>query len=229
MITAPIIKRMNKLNISNDILGSVLFILIGMYENKLELLDELDDNNKARRTVLLYKHLQRINLIELSDEEEASTYALTKEGVDLVEFIKKQFSDKNHVSLTTEVVKTEPFVAETLEDNMETWIEEWINIFPTRQNGRTYRVHPTMVIPRMKEFMDNHGYTKEQIFEATKDYVKEQEDCETGHKYTMDSHYFVYKGAGVSKTSKLAACCYELVNKNIDDKKGYDTKFLDSV
>ena len=36
-INATIIKRMNKYNITNDILGSVLFILIGLYEGKIEL------------------------------------------------------------------------------------------------------------------------------------------------------------------------------------------------
>ncbi|MEB4941540.1 hypothetical protein RXP96_29840, partial [Pseudomonas aeruginosa] len=71
-INAAIIKKMNSYHITNDILGSVLFILIGLYEGKIELLDELDDYNRKRRIILLYRMLERLNLIELSDEDELS-------------------------------------------------------------------------------------------------------------------------------------------------------------
>ena len=223
-INAAIIKKMNKYNITNDVLGSVLFILIGLYEGKIELLDELDDFTRKKRIVLLYRMLERLNLIELSDEDEMSLYCLTTEGVELVEFVKKEFIHTNHTSLTTEVVIKEKL--ELAEDAPEKWIEEWINLFPQRKHARTFRSHPKDVLPRMKEFIEKHKYTKEVIFEATKAYLREQEE-ENDHRFTIESHYFIKKGKGEDANSKLSAVCYEWVNK--DPAEEINNNFRDLV
>jgi len=222
-INKNIIKKMNSYYISNDILGTVLFILISLYEGKIELLDELDDFTRKRRILLIYRMLERLNLIEMSDEDELSLYSLTTEGVELVTFIKKEFIHTNHTSLTTEVIVRKEIVL--TEESPENWIEEWINLFPTRKHGRTYRSHPKDALPRMKEFIEKHGYSKEVIFEATKAYLKENE--ENDHKYAMESHYFIKKGKGEDANSKLSAVCYEWVNK--DPTKEINNNFRDLV
>ena len=224
-INAAIIKKMNSYHITNDILGSVLFILIGLYEGKIELLDELDDYNRKRRIILLYRMLERLNLIELSDEDELSLYCLTKEGTEVVEFVKKEFIHTNHTSLTTEVVAKEKLeIAD--ENGIETWIEEWINLFPNRKHGRTFKCHPQDAILRMKEFMSKHGYDKDTIIAATKRYVKEGEE-EADNKYTMEALYFIYKGKGQEKASKLSSVCYEYVSKG--QEKEINNNFRDVV
>ena len=42
----------------------------------------------------------------------------------------------------------------------------------------------------MKEFIEKHGYSKEVIFEATKAYLREQEE-ENDHRFAIESHYFI--------------------------------------
>lgn len=222
-INANIIKKMNTYHITNDILGSVLIILIGLYESKIELLDELDDYNRKRRIVLLYRMLERLDLIELSDEDELSLYCLTKEGTELVEFVKKEFINTNHTSLTTEVTIKEELEIKD-ENSVEVWIEDWIQLFPDRHHGRTFKCHPQEAIPRMKEFVAKHGYTREIIFEATKGYLKQGEE-EHDHKYTISAHYFIYKGRGIEKVSQLSSVCYEYVQKG--DSKEIDNSFRD--
>lgn len=213
------IDKIRAYKISTELIPLTVLILKALYQSNLEILNVLDDENKQKRMMLMYLTLIRLDLIESSIEEEVSLYTLTKKGVDLITSIQPDLLIKKEVK---EVVVTEE---PTLEDL--SWISEWIELFPPRQYGRTYRHHFKDVYPRMKEFIKQYGFDKEVIIEATKKYIKDQENSDQGHKYTMESLYFIFKGKGSEKASKLASCCLEYLDSKNKGESEHDTSFMD--
>lgn len=222
-INKEIIERLNKYYIGYEKMGSVLFILIGLYEGKLELLDLIDDRNKRKEIVLLYKTLERLNLIEISLEEEVSLYSLTSEGIELVEFVKKQFSHGTNQSLTTEVLTT---VVDF--DNVEDWIDEWINLFPEKSAklGRKFKVHSSEVIDKMNKFIDEYKYNRDTIIGATKAHIEFMRNSEDEYKYLPKCTNFIYRDS-IIKESPLATACYEYQNPS--EEKPIDLSFFETL
>lgn len=94
-------------------------------------------------------------------------------------------------------------------ENPTKWIDEWCEIYPgdVRFNGNILRSKPKDCINKMKDFCKKHPeYTKDIIFKATHDYIKEQEA--KGFEYTRQAHYFIDK-RGVP--SLLEAKCEDAV------------------
>ena len=88
-------------------------------------------------------------------------------------------------------------VTETIHE-VDSWIGEYRNLFKGIKIGSMG--DPNACLKKMKIFLKaNSKYTKEQIFEATKAYIKNTEP-----KYTMQADYFISKvDANKVSTSRL--------------------------
>lgn len=92
IVNTEIIKRYRNYGLSLDYLGSVIFLLLALYEEDYDLLDAFDDGNKERRVLLIYQTLYRKGFLECNDDE--TIYNLTEKGIDFIKYI-KSFDDGN--------------------------------------------------------------------------------------------------------------------------------------
>lgn len=205
-INEQIIKRFREDGLSIDYIGTTIIILICLYSKNYKILDSLDDENKSKRVLTLYRLLKRKKLIDTPDDDVDNIhYSLTEKGLSLTKFL-LSFDDEElevYEQNVKEVIQIE-------ETNPDLWIEDWLNLFPKgRFNGRTLRTNKQDCLDRMKWFLKNFKYTKEEIFLATEQYLRE--GAENGHSYTRNATYFIVKGAHSSnRISDLASACEKL-------------------
>lgn len=205
-INNDILSRFRDEKISLDYVGTTIAILICLYERNYDLLDAIDDKSKSKRLQLLYRYLVTRNMIELADENEESLYVLTEKGSALTAFILS--FNENEMEVRQECISE----IMDVEQKVEEWINEYIDIFPEgKYFGRTLKMHPSDCIGRMKWFIKTYGYNKDQILQATKNYINAKRESPDGHKYTKNAAYFIYKGReAIDRISDLATECGNL-------------------
>ena len=206
-----IIDKIKSLSFQVDQLGSVLFILFALYEGKIDLLDEFDDGNKERRALILYKELVLRDLLIPSDDE--TIYILTDKAVELIEFIKTNTSE-----ITTERIAVAGVeqLKEAVTDEVETWIEQWLDLFPrgVKTFGKPVRSSKIECLRKMQNFIKENGYSRDVILEATKAYVESKR--QVAWEFMRCATYFIYRVDGGSikdKTSDLAAWCEQVLHE----------------
>lgn len=226
-INEQIIERYTSQGLSLEFLGSVLFILIALYEEKFELLDSFDDRNKQRRVMLLYQMLHRKEFLEQGEDD--SIYTLTERGVEFVNFIKSfdetdsksnrgssEGFDSSQRGNSGSEQESSGAGGTKAEDSREVaeWIEEWIKLFPPQKiDGRYLRTNKHDCADRMRWFIKQYGYGKDIIFRATKLYLDSQEASSDGHKFSRNSSYFIFKGrTKAERSSDLATWCTRVEN-----------------
>lgn len=225
-----IIDKMRALNLQTDQVGSILFILFALYENRIDLLDKFDDNNKERRTILLYRLLERRELISQLEEEAPIHYTLTDKGIRLIDYIKTQFDKEVHAETFVEATE-KPNKPVKQGDEGEDWMYEFVALWPPGvHSGKHFRTNPAECVKRLKEFMQIYPEyaDKDIIMKAGKMYTEGQE---APYQYTMKCVNFILKsesrGPG-PKVSELAAVCESVIaNKGKEDQ--FDTSWLDTV
>ncbi len=214
-INKDIVSRFKQEKIDIDYIGTIIIILLCLYEKNYELLDEIDDANKSRRLLTLYRYLYRKGLIIPPDEEDEERdivhYILTEKGAAMANYVLSFNDDEVEVrkEYLSEVLETE---AKEAEAPIADWIEEWIELFPEgRFSGRLLRTNGRDCLDRMTWFIKTFKYTKDHIFEATRQYIRDQAASPEGHRYTRNSTYFICKGRGVNeRISDLATACAKL-------------------
>lgn len=216
-LNESIINRLKQERISNDKMISVYVILKALYEKKEELLDILDDSNKEKTMLILYKQLEFKGLIEKTKtEEEANHYMLTNRGVSLIDYILSEYETKK-------ILKKEEKQIEKNETDVESWIKDWIKIFPEgKHNNRYLRSNSKECCEKMKSFINNYNFEKDVIFEATQAYISNQEQSPDGHTYTRNSSNFISKSvtrAKEDKVSDLATWCEIILNNKKEGKE----------
>lgn len=75
---------------------------------------------------------------------------------------------------------------------VESWIDSWRDLFPTQgSSGLSYspKGDKFECIKRMKIFTMDYSFTKDEIFEATEYYIKEQK--QRGWNFTKKAHKFI--------------------------------------
>lgn len=85
------------------------------------------------------------------------------------------------------------------------WIEEYRELFKKANTGRAGLCSDLLsVTNKMKRFQVQFGYTKDQILEATRSYIKD-----TDPSFIQEADYFIFKKDGKKneERSKLAAWC----------------------
>lgn len=208
-INKQIIDRFKKENINSDYIGTIIIILTSLYEKNTQLLDDLDDGNKSKRVLLLYRYLSRKGLLETPvDEDDECHYQLTEKGVTFTNFLLSFDGNENEVykEMLSEVID--------IEDSVSEWINEWLELFPQEKHfNRSLRTNARDCADRMKWFRTQYFYTKDEIFRATKNYLECQRISPDGHKYTRNSTYFISKGRGsADRISDLATECEKVKN-----------------
>lgn len=98
------------------------------------------------------------------------------------------------------------------------WIEEWRMLFPRtkKETGLIYLVRGDAIecAKRMKDFVNNYGYSKDTIFIATEFYLKEQKN--KGWSFTKKSHKFIKDRDG----SILSEYCELVENGDLKPSEG---------
>lgn len=85
------------------------------------------------------------------------------------------------------------------------WIEEYRELFKKANTGRAGLCSDLLsVTNKMKRFQVQFGYSKDQILEATRSYIKD-----TDPSFIQEADYFIFKKDGKKneERSKLAAWC----------------------
>jgi hypothetical protein len=225
---AAIIKKVKSLNFQVDQVGSVLFILFCLYENRLDLLDEFDDYNRQRRAFLLYMELVNRGLLDQNTTQDDFTvplFNLTKEGIEFVEYIKGEFAI-THQEVSSDTIAIAGIDPEQLskpvdENDLEVWIDEWVDIFPrgVKSGGRLLRGDKISCLRKMRVFMKEYPYTKDTILEATRQYIKSKE--QEGYAYTRCAVYFIYRvdQSRSDKASDLATWCDQVLHEKSEGTK----------
>lgn len=209
-INKHILDRFRQENISLDYVGTIIVILICIYEQDFQLLDDIDDGNKSKRLLLLYRYLLRRGILEevpSENDEIAPLYCLSDKGEALVNFI--QSFDESEMEVRKECASE---ILET-EQKIEEWIADYLNLFPEgKYFGRSLRTNTKDCLDRMRWFLNNYTYSREQIFNATKQYLEAQRTSPEGYKYTRNSTYFICKGkGGIDRVSDLSTECEKVV------------------
>jgi len=99
------------------------------------------------------------------------------------------------------------------ESNQSTSVEEWINdwreLWPSgvKSGGYYIKSNKEDLLNKMNKFVKKYKFTKEQIFEATKNYLTEQKN--KGWAYTKLANYFIDK----DNISILASYCANIGSK----------------
>lgn len=90
--------------------------------------------------------------------------------------------------------------------NIADWIEQWCELWPKGVKSGGYYVKPNKqdALSNMQKFFKKYKFTKDQVFEATGNYLKQQEAKHWD--YTMLGAYFIMKNG----MSQLANYCGNL-------------------
>lgn len=198
-----VIKILNDCDIDNDYIGTCLLILFCLYEERYDLLDNLDDSSKKRRVILLYRYMYRRGLLNES-KNERYLYELSPKGESIVTLV-KEFE-------TT-------ITAEVLARRDVSWVEKYRNLFPKELQDNIL-----VLEDRMSKFLSVHKYSPETILKATEDYIHKQANSETGHKFTNRSMFFIYRHSPKTE-SKLASFCENLTNDS-DTEENYNIEVI---
>jgi hypothetical protein len=209
------IERYKSHELSPEYFGTVILILNSLYKEDYDFLDTLDDANKQRSIIMLYQYLIRKGFLEYIDEDDGDevNYRLTERAVEFLSYIN---------NIEPVVTKKDVVVPVSIKDKsepVESWITSWIDLFPKGSvGGRYLRTKDTECADRMIWFIKEYGYDRDTIFKATKAYIQTQENSSSGHMYTRNSSYFIFKGRSKhDRTSDLATWCERVKNGDIEE------------
>lgn len=209
-IGKELVKNYKRMDLPLQYIGTVIYILHNLNEKKYENLDLLDDENKERSIISLYKTLEYNDLIE-SLKDSNSIYDITDKGKYLLEIYYNQ--DENNT-----ITKLQEKIEESDKPSgydIAQWINEWILLFPEKnEDRRALRSDAIVCLPRMDWFIKTYKYDKDTIFKATRAYLDSLINSKDGLKYAKSSHYFIIKGrTKIERESELAKWC-EIVTKD---------------
>lgn len=206
-ISKETIEKLKADNVPSHLAGSLIMIMMALKHDNYNFLKGLDDNSKEKQVMLLYQLLLRKDYIEETkgEEMEEALYKLTMKG-------------KNFIQLA----ESTDFVVDTKdEEDVESWVDEYINLFPEMVKGqRNLRGDRNACVIRLKWFLKNYkNFDKQHILAATEEYIDSQAASSEGHKFTTTSDYFIKKGQGTDMVSKLASACETYDPNNLTPKQ----------
>lgn len=180
-ITPNTILKLRQQGFYADEMLSLFFVLKGLENSEIELLDNYDDFNTSKRAAISYQSLFRKGFIEKDKEGSRLFFRLTEKGK---EFLNELEPNKKSVPVISD------------------WIENWLELFPEKNSTGVLRSAVADVIPRMSSFIRKYKHNKEVIIAATKAYLSEE--SAKNYKYTKRAMYFINK---LGEGSLLAAWC----------------------
>lgn len=107
-----------------------------------------------------------------------------------------------------------------IEPEVDSWIKEWTDLWSgiycgIKPYGYYVKQSPSSNKARMKEFLKENNFTKEEIFQATKNYLEDKRQC--NWEFTKKSNKFINDTDG----STLYSYCDALKNSQQDTEKFY--------
>ncbi len=242
----------NDFKINSHDVCATLFVLFCLYEERVDLLDVLDDSSRSRTMLMFYQQLTMRGLLEKDISSEENCYwSLTDKAYNFIEYCKSTYSDITPVKLAIKVIeekKIEPVATNpseeeevitidhpmdrTEEEEVITWIKEYINLFPEGKHfERYYRTNHYTVTERMRSFIKTYNYSKDIILKATERKIREFEDSDTGVQKLRNSTYFIKKIINGETYSDLANACQEYLDEQESGHvvSYFNTKDLDLI
>lgn len=210
-INKEIVKILREYSINSDYMGSVLIVLHCLYNEKYELLDELDKDNSDLLFLHVYKDLEMKFILDKTDADSNVHFKLTGDGMVLFQKILAVSKDKK---------VTQKKIIDL------SWAESWIELW--RDNRGLFYKSPSYslgassrdVKDKLIKFFANYG----EIFKGlsddeianvilivTEEYVKKER--EKGFEYTRKSINYISKVESGNKGSDLAMACEEFINQ----------------
>lgn len=225
-LSNEIIDQFREDYISSDNMGTTLLILFALYRDDFDFLDYLDDSNKDKKMILLYRDLvYKGYLLENEDNEDGSNvhFRLTDKAILLIDSlgedrleskVEKPLEDVHKEYIINSKVVT-PKAIELGDEDPILWIKDWLELFPTRgKSSYPLRSGSGNCVNKMRMFLKTHDYSKYKIFEATKFYLRDQEA--DGFRFTQTASNFISKaesGRGNIRNSTLETYC-ELIDND---------------
>lgn len=112
-------------------------------------------------------------------------------------------------------------------EEVETWIDDWRNLWPTgvKSGGRPVRGDKKGCLAKMKRFIKDYDYSKTEIFEATEIYLFDKR--RENYRYMTCADYFILKNGA----SILASFCEDIKERgnSLKETKDGSSKFFKSV
>lgn len=165
-----VITRLRKAQFYPDTMLTSLMTLICLYKEDTALLDTMDDSSTSKRAMLVYYDLLRKGYIEEDTREETTIfYRLSDKG--------KNFVEEIRAAMPTIIQADEPVVVSS--DNVEDWIGEWINLFPSGvvTGGKLVKSDKKSCLIKMRKFLKDYPeYDRDTIFKATSEYLQQFEN-----------------------------------------------------
>jgi len=220
-----IIDLLRKNEIYMDIGGTVMFVMLALAEQKLELLDYADDSSRAKRMLILYRLMYRRNLLE-PDGDSKYLYKISKQGAIFVKDLYNAFDDEIHAEdLQPSLEKLVVPIVET-EKSWEQFSEEFVNVFP-----KSHRANSKVALIRLERFFKVFPEYKNQkiLISAAKLYVKENLEKDESLKFMRHCQYFIFKAEGKEVIYELANWCARIESSKNNEETTYDLSFLNTA
>lgn len=130
----------------------------------------------------------------------------------LIKIVGSAIEDIEFRSKYLDLLPTESKQSTTVEE----WINDWRELWPSgvKSGGYYLKSNKEDLLNKMSKFVKKYKFTKDQIFEATKNYLTEQKS--KGWTYTKLANYFIDK----DNISILASYCSNIGSK-VEGKKDY--------
>lgn len=170
--------RANELNVNH------MCVLLALYEDYLELLDIYDSKNTWPDALMSYQYLHRLGFVDSSTD--GQIYKISEKGIELIELIKTKFYDE--IEGEVEIVQTEDKGL-----TFDAFVEKYIEIFPKQRlpSGMPARGNKPDIIKKMKSFLREYKFSRDEILKATQLYV--ERFSASNYLYMATAEYFIHK------------------------------------
>lgn len=120
-----------------------------------------------------------------------------------------------------ELLEVEPSKEVTTLSTCESWIDDWINLWPkgVKSGGRPVRAGKSSIVKKMNTFLANKKYNTQDIIDCTKAYISNLEA--SGYKYITCADYFISK----SGSSLLEALLDEFDREKFEQESNGEGHF----
>jgi len=169
--------------------------------------DDKLDINFYQFVLLVLINEQEWNTLKKIFTEGDLTFIQTIAQLEEKGYIKWHGTRMDEMTLRTKGEEMFKHVRRESKSDVDSWIEEWRNIFPEGINnlGYRYRGSKSECLKKMIKFVTHYKFSKEEIFEATRRYV--ERFSTRGFMYMEQAHYFIEKK---DRGSSLATECESL-------------------
>lgn len=166
-------------------------------------------NNDSK---LLLKYINSFGMFKTREFDELKA----KGYINIIKEIKDETYTFDSLELTD---KFEKEILSKKDEAVTSWITEWYDLWPKgiTSGGYPLRSDKPACLKKMKNFIINNDYSKDEIFQATINYI---EKCKANdYQYTRLAPYFISK----EDISLLSREC-ELLKEKIEPFKNTDNK-----